>query len=155
MNIQDNNPNITLEEIQGIIKVDDYRMLYTSVGKKYNWLDRIFMEDSVLYEKINSPKTHIYTFQINGNFAGYTELVEEESSIEILYFGLTDPYIGKGYGTYLLTKTIKKAWSFSPTQLILNTCDLDHSNALNTYLKAGFKAYKTIYETKRVVSREL
>jgi len=69
-----------------------------------------------------------------------------------LYFGLTKNFIGKGYGKILLSKTIEKAWSFNPDWIQLNTCDLDHPNALNTYKSLGFEEYKSVVETKKVKS---
>ncbi len=150
-----NKPEITISELRKPISLDEYRKIYSSVGKKYNWLDRIFMADDILYKKINNAKTHIYPFYIQKNFAGYCELVEIEEFIEILYFGLTEEFIGKGYGNYILGKIIEKAWGFSPAWIQLNTCDLDHSNALPTYINAGFKPYKTVHELKKVKIQNL
>ncbi len=127
-----------------------YISMYKQVGEHLNWLDRLLMDNSELYKKINDNSTHIYQFFIQAEFAGYCELVQEKDFIEILYFGLTPAYTGKGYGKYFLNRTIEKAWSFNPRWIQLNTCDLDHPNALNTYLKAGFKIYKTFIESKYI-----
>ncbi len=141
---------ISLIKLDKPISTESYLKLYTIVGEHYNWLDRLFMDTSLLLEKINSPKTHIYTFSVHEEFAGYCELIVEDEYAEILYFGLAQNFIGKGFGKYLLSETIHKAWSFNPQWIQLNTCDLDHPNALGTYKSMGFKVYKTITENKRV-----
>ncbi|GAF05617.1 GNAT family N-acetyltransferase [Saccharicrinis fermentans] len=147
---QSNIENTNIVHIEKPIDINWYRKLYTEVGEAYNWLDRIFMEDTKLLKKINSPQTHIYTFLVHQSLAGYCELVEEGKHIEMLYFGLLSDFIGKGYGKYFLRKAIDLAWSFNPTQVQLNTCDLDHPNAIRSYKKAGFVHYKTIVEEKKI-----
>ncbi len=147
-----NKDKIKLVKIQKPISTDEYLKLYKEVGEHYNWLDRIFMNKQSLFEILNSDKTQIFSFYINDEFAGYCEIVLEAEYAEILYFGLAQKFIGKGYGKFLLSKTIEKAWSFNPQWIQLNTCDLDHPNALNTYKSMGFNEYKTITEKKKVKS---
>ncbi|TLX78236.1 GNAT family N-acetyltransferase [Labilibacter sediminis] len=144
--------NTSIEKIESEISTEEYRKLYLSVGENLNWLDRIFMDDTQLYHKINSSKTHIYKFTIDKQHAGYCELIECDKYVEILYFGLTPDFVGKGYGQYFLNKTIELAWSYSPQWVQLNTCDLDHPNALSTYKRVGFEHYKTIEEEKKTKS---
>lgn len=144
--------NTSIVKFEGKMNCDEYRVLYLSVGEKLNWLDRLFIDDAELYEIINAQKTHIFKFFIQNEYAGYCELVEKKCCIEILYFGLIPDFIGKGYGNYFLKKTIDLAWSFTPKWIQLNTCDLDHRNALKAYLNAGFKLYRTIREPRKVKS---
>jgi len=146
--------DIKIKQLDKPISVEMYRALYKSVGEELNWLDRIFMDDSVLRTLINNENTFIYHFLMEENIAGYCELVIESTHVEILYFGLISDYVGKGYGKYLLNKTIELAWSFNPDCIQLNTCDLDHPNALPTYLKAGFVAYDEMVETKKIILRD-
>lgn len=148
------NKHIKLTKLDTPITAESYLKLYTTVGENYNWLDRLFMDKSILIDKINSPKTQIFTFSIHEEFAGYCELILEEKYVEILYFGLAQQFIGKGFGKYLLSKTIEKAWSFNPQWIQLNTCDLDHPNALGTYKSLGFVVYKTMTEKKKVKRTE-
>ncbi|MGQ1788126.1 GNAT family N-acetyltransferase [Saccharicrinis sp. GN24d3] len=151
---ENNIENTSLIEIAKPIDISWYRELYSEVGKNFNWLDRLFMDDAELYSKINSSKTHIYTLNIKQKHAGYCELVEEGDHVEILYFGLLPDFIGKGYGRYFLNKTIELAWRFSPKHIQLNTCDMDHPNAIHNYKKAGFVLYKTVTEMKKVLVGE-
>ena len=147
---EDSQEHIIIKEFAKPIDIAEYLRMYRDVGAKLNWLDRVSMDTSELNSKINHPNTHIHTFSINKKFAGYCELIKESQYVEILYFGLTEPFIGKGFGKYLLNKTIELAWNLNPEWIQLNTCDLDHPNALSTYKKAGFKAYKTKIEEKRI-----
>jgi GNAT superfamily N-acetyltransferase len=71
--------------------------------------------------------------------AGYFELRTcEDRSVEIAYFGLLPPFVGRGLGGSLLTSAVRVAWSFAPTRVWLHTSSLDHPAALPNYLKRGF-----------------
>ena len=59
---------------------------------------------------------------------------------ELSYIGLTDENLGKGLGTYLFKTAILTAWDKRRIlKLKVNTCTLDHKNALPLYQKLGFK----------------
>jgi len=129
----------------------EYRKYYYGVGEKHFWLDRMVMPDKELSEKINADNVDIFLFYINKEVAGYIEFVKEEKYVEILYFGLMPSLVGKGYGKYFLQWVIAKAWSYNPEWIQLNTCTLDHPNALGTYKKAGFIQVRTETHQRRVL----
>lgn len=133
------------------IEVNEYRNYYYGVGKQWYWLDRMVMDDRLLYEKINAPNVDIYVLHIEEQVAGFAEFVKEKDYVEILYFGLLPSFIGKGYGNYFLQTVIQTAWSYQPKHIQLNTCTLDHPNAINVYKKAGFKEVSTATEERRVL----
>lgn len=110
------------------------------------------MPKDELRAKINAANVHIYTMQVNGKDAGFLELVLEDEYVELLYFGLLSDFIGKGLGKPFLTWSIHKAWSYNPKWIQLNTCELDHGNALSNYKKLGFVEYKMAMETRRVLN---
>lgn len=155
-----NNPNIIIEEDKRIhtkflklavpIKVDAYLCYYRTVGEAYNWFDRILMEKTALQKIINAPKTEVFSYKILGEEAGFVEFVREKEHTEILYFGLFPKFIGKGYGKQFLQEVIKKAWANNPKWIQLNTCKLDHPNALATYQKNGFVLDETRVETRKI-----
>lgn len=134
------------------IPVNEYRKLYYGVGEKYSWLDRMVMPDEELFDKINAGNVDIFQFYVNKEVTGYIEFVREEKYVEILYFGLLPGFIGKGYGKYFLQWVIAKAWSYEPEWIQLNTCTLDHPNALGTYKKAGFTEVRTEIHQRRVLA---
>lgn len=143
--------NMHFELLPKPIAVTDYRNYYYGVGKQWYWLDRMVMDDALLYEKINAPNVDIYILYIEEQPAGFAEFVREKEYVEILYFGLLPGFIGKGYGYYFLQTVIQKAWSYHPHHIQLNTCSLDHPNALPIYKKAGFKEVRTATEERRIL----
>jgi GNAT superfamily N-acetyltransferase len=143
--------NTHFELLPKPISADEYRKYYYGVGEKHFWLDRMVMPDEELSEKINANNTDIFLFYVNKEVAGYIEFVKEEKHVEILYFGLMPAFIGKGYGKYFLQWVIAKAWSYKPEWIQLNTCTLDHPNALGTYKKAGFTEVRTEIHQRRIL----
>jgi GNAT superfamily N-acetyltransferase len=133
------------------IDVNEYRSYYYGVGEKHNWLDRMVMPDEELFSKINADNIDIYLFKVNNETAGYIEFIKDPKFTEILYFGLMPAFIGKGLGKYFLQWVIAKAWNYDPEWIQLNTCTLDHPNALPNYKKAGFKEVRTEVQERRVM----
>ena len=145
-------PNTSFKLLANPVSAGEYREYYYGVGEKYFWLDRMVMPDDELSQKINAPNVDIFIFYINNETAGYIEFIREERFVEILYFGLMPAFIGKGSGKYFLQWAIAKAWSYRPEWIQLNTCTLDHPNALQTYKKAGFTEVKAEIHQRRVLS---
>jgi GNAT superfamily N-acetyltransferase len=145
-------PNTSFDLLPKPIDVNDYRKYYYGVGEKYFWLDRMVMPDDELYQKINAENVDIYVFRVDNEEAGYIEFIKDEDFVEILYFGLMPDFIGKGLGKYFLQWVIAKAWSYHPQWIQLNTCTLDHPNALGTYKKAGFKEVRTEIHQRRILT---
>ena len=126
-----------------------YKKLYLKVGKKWLWWERLIMHNDQLDQIIKSSNVRIYLLKVDDQIAGYSELENlEDNTIRIAYFGLCETFIGQKLGKYFLDQTIKIAWSNKPEKVIVNTCDLDHPNALSVYKKSGFKPYKE--ETIRI-----
>lgn len=150
--LPDNDQNIKFDLLQKPVDPDSYLKYYEGVGLNYNWLDRLVMSKEELRTKINATNVHVYVMQVNGEEAGFLELVREDEYVELLYFGLLPGFIGKGLGKYFLNWSIHKAWSFNPKWIQLNTCELDHDNALSNYRKLGFIDYKMTLESRRVLN---
>ena len=145
-------PNTHFGLLTKPITAEEYRKYYYGVGEKHFWLDRMVMPDKELVEKINADRVDIFLFYINKEIAGYIEFVKEEKHVEILYFGLIPAFIGKGYGHYFLQWVIATAWGYQPEWIQLNTCTLDHPNALGTYKKAGFTEVRTEIHQRRILT---
>jgi GNAT superfamily N-acetyltransferase len=145
-------PHTSFDLLPKPVPVSDYRKYYYGVGEKHFWLDRMVMPDEELFDKINAGNVEIFLFYVNKEVAGYIEFVIEEKYVEILYFGLLPGFIGKGYGKYFLQWVIAKAWSYNPKWIQLNTCTLDHPNALGTYKKAGFTEVRTEIHQRRILT---
>ena len=142
--------NFSFQDLAKPINTEHYLSIYKSVGYKYNWFDRLFLSKGELGQLINKPNTIVSEFRINEILAGWAEFVCESDFVEIQYFGLTEEFIGKGFGKLFLSLCIEKAWSYNPNSVQLNTCELDHKNALNVYKSLGFVEYKTQMEIRKV-----
>jgi GNAT superfamily N-acetyltransferase len=138
-------------EVPKPISTSNYLEMYQSVGLRFNWFDRLLIPINELETLINKPNTFVYEFRIENKFAGWAEFVDEQNFVELQYFGLTEPFTGKGFGKFFLSVCIEKAWSFNRNIIQVNTCELDHENALNVYKSLGFVEYKTQIENRKVL----
>ncbi len=144
-------PASTFTLIPKPISVETYRTYYYRVGEKFNWLDRMVIADEELYQKINADNTDIFLMHVKDVPAGFAEFVKENEFTEILYFGLFPDYVGKGLGNYFLQWVIQQAWRYQPKWIQLNTCTLDHPNALPVYIKAGFVPVRTETQQRKIL----
>jgi GNAT superfamily N-acetyltransferase len=63
--------------------------------------------------------------------------------VEIIYFGLAENFIGRGFRAYLLSEAIKSAWGWHGAGRVwVHTCTLDHPGALRNYLDRGMEIYR-------------
>lgn len=129
-------------------EINEYRFnrfLYQYIGEAWDWTDKLSLSDETWREYVESPKLTTWVAYYKGAIAGYFELLAEDNgSTEIAYFGLAPNFIGKGFGGYLLTQTIKQAWKLPSTKRVwVHTCTDDHPSALQNYQARGLKLYKT------------
>jgi GNAT superfamily N-acetyltransferase len=126
-----------------------YRYLYEAVGAPWQWRSRKKLSDAELAAIIHDPRDEVHVLHLDGVPAGFSELDRRrEGEIELVQFGLMPEYIGQGLGSYFLSWTIDRAWSYKPGRFWLHTCTLDHPRALPNYQKAGFAIYQV--ETKEI-----
>ena len=124
--------------------VSFYRYLYNTVGADHQWWERRALTDDQLRDAICADNIDVFVLYVSGVPAGYFELghIAETNVIELVYFGLMPEFIGQRFGAYLLRVAIDEAWQRAPDRLTVNTCNLDHPNALQIYQRAGFEAYE-------------
>jgi GNAT superfamily N-acetyltransferase len=128
-----------------------YRFLYGEVGRDYHWYSRGRLSDRELAAAIHDPLAEVHVLHVEGVPAGFAELERRQAhEIELVQFGLTREFIGKGLGKWFLRWVIDKVWSYHPKRFWLHTCTLDHPAALPSYLRAGFTEYK-----RDVIQREI
>lgn len=133
------------------LTANQYKYYYYTVGFPYNWLDRLAMPDDELLEKVNDLRIEIYIMKVNGEDAGFAEFLFTGEYTEVVYFGLFPAFIGKGYGKYFLHWVVNKAWAYNPRWIQLNTCSLDHKNALPVYKSRGFQVVKMQREERKMM----
>jgi len=140
-----------VEESNGLsvieAEIDNYKLnkfLYQYVGEPWDWVDKLSLSDESWQRYVESPGLKTWVAYYKGSIAGYFELSVVGSDIELVYFGLAQAFIGKGFGGYLLSCAIKQAWGIDGAERVwLHTCSLDHPNALKNYEARGFQLYKT------------
>lgn len=121
------------------IRAAAYRALYQLVGEQWLWRDRNRWTDEELDAYLASPDVHVWTLHVGADVAGYFELKRHPNdSVEIVYFGLAAPFIGRRLGGWMLTRAVEEAFALGAARVILNTCTLDAPQALPNYLARGF-----------------
>lgn len=121
------------------ISADEYLALYTLVGDRWHWHDRLTWPPGVLQAHLDAPAVRVWVATVGDDVAGYFELVTQpDASVEIMYFGLAAAFIGRGLGGWLLTRAAEIAFAGGAARVVLNTCTLDGPHALANYLARGF-----------------
>ncbi len=121
------------------------RMLYQLVGEDWEWNDKSVWSKDKWREYAESESLRTWIAYHQGSIAGFFELEQiDPQTNELAYFGLAGKFIGRGFGGALLSAAVAEAWQWgSPQRVIVNTCTLDHPNALVNYKARGFSVYKT------------
>ena len=119
-----------------------FLFFYKQVGEKYFWTDWLNKSNKEIDDFVSNKNVLLYTFIKDGFPAGFYMLDYRTKDIcDISFFGLVKEAIGMGLGKYLLKTAILTAWdSRKIRKLTINTCSLDHKNALYLYQKYGFSA---------------
>lgn len=119
-----------------------FLFFYKQVGEKYFWTDWLNKSNKEIDDFVGNKNVLLYTFIKDGFPAGFYMLDYRTKDIcDISFFGLVKEAIGMGLGKYLLKTAILTAWdSRKIKKLTINTCSLDHKNALYLYQKYGFSA---------------
>ncbi|QFU76388.1 GNAT family N-acetyltransferase [Halioglobus maricola] len=123
------------------------RFLYQFVGAAWEWQDKLSWPEQEWRSYVERPELRTWLASCEGSPAGYFELEKQGSDVEIKYFGLAPAFIGRGFGSYLLSQAIHNAWRWdSPERVWVHTCSLDHPSALTNYQARGFSLFKTDVE---------
>jgi len=121
-----------------------FRRLYHDVGSSYHWRDRNLQSDDQLRAHFESNGVELWVLTHGDNPAGFFELqAHADGSVEIVYFGLTSAFFGRGLGKHLLSRAVESAWALGANRVWLHTCTLDSPAALPNYLARGFSPYRT------------
>jgi GNAT superfamily N-acetyltransferase len=124
--------------------VETYRRLYRDVGGMWYWHDRLEWSDAQLADHLARGDVGVWELTVDGASAGYFELQRQDNdSVEIVYFGLTPEFIGRGLGGFLLGRAVEEAWAMGARRVWLHTCTLDSERALPNYKARGFREFRT------------
>ena len=123
--------------------ITTYRTLFRKIGSDWLWFERLLLSDEDLGDVLNMSGIERFTLTRNNIPLALLELdYRNNTHCELVYFGLASDLIGTGAGSYLMDRAIEIAWSSCISRLHLHTCTIDSPQALNFYLRSGFKAYK-------------
>ena len=127
-----------------------YRSLYTGVGGRYHWRDRLGWTDEELEAHLALRSVSLWVLELAGETAGFFELKKHfDDSVEIAYFGLLQPFLGRGLGKFMLSRAIEEAGRLGAARVWVHTCTLDDPAALPNYKGRGMTEFKTeSYETE-------
>jgi GNAT superfamily N-acetyltransferase len=121
------------------IRAAEYRALYTLVGERWLWRDRLVWTDEELDAYLSAPNVHVWLLSVGGATAGYFELQQHGTdAVEVMYFGLVPAFMGRRLGGWMLTCAVEEAFALGARRVVLNTCTLDAPQALPNYLARGF-----------------
>jgi GNAT superfamily N-acetyltransferase len=122
-----------------------YRELYTRIGAAWHWRDRHIWSDDRLEQQLLKPSVSVWELRVGRELGGYFELeMQDGFSVEIVYFGLTPEFMGKGYGAALLSRATEEAFALGAKRVWLHTCTLDSPQALPNYKARGFRETGTV-----------
>ncbi len=120
-----------------------YLWLYRTVGREWNWTDRLVWPDDELLAVIHEPAIEIVVLYVGGVPAGFAELDFRRKGVcELALFGFVPEYIGRGLGGYFLDWIIDAMWRPGIATVLVDTNVRDHPRALAMYQKAGFRVVR-------------
>ncbi len=138
------NPGLSVQECE-VAQYALNRFMYQLVGRDWQWRERLSWTDEQWRDYAERDSLRTWLALHRGSPAGYYELERQPGNqVEIKYFGLARPFIGKGFGRYLLSNALQSAWAWdNPERVWVHTCTLDHPGALSNYRARGMRLFKT------------
>ncbi len=126
------------------------RFLYQLVGETWQWVDKLAWSEAQWQVFAENDNLRTWVAYVSGSPAGYYELQRQDGgSVEIAYFGLAPPFIGKGIGGFLLSHAIRSAWAWQGTRRVwVHTCNFDHPRALDNYKARGLTVNRVETDTQ-------
>ena len=120
-----------------------YRELYARVGGPYLWAWRLAQSDEALRALLRDPLIENYVLCAGVAEEGLLELdFRTAGECEIIYFGVTQAFVGTGAARFMMNRALERAWSQPIRRLWLHTCTLDHPRAVPFYVRSGFRPFK-------------
>lgn len=123
--------------------LDWYRDLYCRVGEEWLWFSRARMSDTELAAVIHAPGIEVYALVVDGRDEGLLEMdFREAGQCELVYFGVTAGFIGRGAARFLMNRAMELAWSRDLQRVWVHTCTFDHPSAVAFYQRSGFRPFR-------------
>src|SRR5205085_7457520 len=97
--------------------------------------------------QLAKPTVSVWELRVGDALGGYFELEQQSDdrsskgsglAVEVVYFGLTPDFIGRGFGGAMLTRAVEESFALGARRVWLHTCTLDSPMALPHYNARGF-----------------
>jgi GNAT superfamily N-acetyltransferase len=121
------------------------RFFYVEIGRDLHWVDRLGWPAQRWQQWAERVET--WVAYERGTPAGYAEIQPLAGRAEIAFFGLLEPFRGRGIGGALLTRATQRCLELSD-RVTLNTCELDGPHALRNYEARGFRVVEERVEQR-------
>jgi len=115
------------------------RELYEEIGEPHQWVDRLRWSEAQWAAWEGGVETWIA--EVGDEPAGYFELRVDRDSTLISIFGIRKPYQGKGLGSDLLTRAIRRGFELAP-RVWVSTNTMDGEHALANYEARGMRPFR-------------
>ncbi len=122
------------------------RFFYVEIGRDFHWVDRLGWTPARWQAWAESVET--WLVHDRGTPAGYAEINLRGDAAEIAFFGLLEPFRGRGLGGALLTRAAARARELGD-RVTVSTCELDGPYALDHYTARGFTVVRETVEQRR------
>jgi GNAT superfamily N-acetyltransferase len=127
------------------------RFFYLEVGRDFHWVDRLGWTAGRW--QVWAERVETWLLHDRGTPAGYAEIdARADGTVDLAFFGLLEPFRGRGLGGMLLTRAVERAWELAaPAQgrVMVTTCELDGPHALANYRARGFDLVREAVEPRR------
>jgi GNAT superfamily N-acetyltransferase len=118
--------------------------MYEGVGGPWQWTDRLGWDLDRWRAHLGRAEVETWLGRLDGEPAGYAELVRQGEEVEVASFGLLPGFPGRGLGGALLAAVTADAWERGARRVWLHTCSLDSPAALPSYEHRGFRRYDEV-----------
>jgi len=123
------------------------RFFYVEVGRDFHWVDRLGWTPAQWQAAAEEVETWLLLER--GTPAGYAELeTREDGSVDVGFFGLLEPFRGRGLGGAFLGRVVERAWDLGADRVTLHTCELDGPHARANYEARGFEVVREAVEPR-------
>jgi GNAT superfamily N-acetyltransferase len=130
--------------------LEAYLRAFRRLGEEWLWFSRLRLAPAELAAVLDDPAVDAFEVTIAGRPAGLLELdFRDPREPELAFFGLFEPYRGRGHGRWLMDRALEIAFARPIGRLMVHTCSLDHPQAIAFYEASGFRPYKRAVETVR------
>ncbi len=122
--------------------IDRYLALFAAVGEPWLWFGRRIIPRATLAAILADAAVEAFAVTRDRVDVGLLEIdARTVGEVELAYFGLVPTALGAGLGRWAMNRALDKAWAREPTRVHVHTCNLDHPQALDFYIRSGFVPY--------------